>query len=152
MNTQELDMLLTRDPHTRRTFRGVYARDLLPKTKITTFPAAFVANTDPSHKQGQHWVAFYFDVDGRGEYFDSYGLPPWHVAFSNFLQRNASQDWTWNPHRLQHSGTRSCGYYCLLYVALRSRGCSLRDMIDLFGSNTLENDLLVLELIERMYQ
>ena len=42
-------------------------------------------NTDPSHKPGMRWVAFY--LVSKGEFFDSYAYPPDHYqsSFKNFL-------------------------------------------------------------------
>ena len=42
-------------------------------------------NTDPSHKPGMRWVAFY--LVSKGEFFDSYEYPPDHYqsSFKNFL-------------------------------------------------------------------
>ena len=31
-------------------------------------------------KPGEHWIAVYFKNRGRGEYFDSYGLPPTFIS------------------------------------------------------------------------
>ena len=44
-------------------FKGVFARDNLPK--IIYYPASFIANTDKSNKKGEHWLEFYYDIDGK---------------------------------------------------------------------------------------
>jgi len=56
-------------------FCGVFPSDKLPQQPLAK-PSALVVNTDPSSKPGQHWVAFYFDVDNTGDFFDSFGQPP----------------------------------------------------------------------------
>ena len=48
----------------------------MPPKVIDRFPCGFVANTDPSDEPGAHWVAFYFQSERKGEFFDSYGKPP----------------------------------------------------------------------------
>jgi hypothetical protein len=66
MNTLEIDTLLKKHPHSRPVFKGVYARNRLPR--LLNVPSALVGNTDPDHRMGQHWVAIYIDANSRGEY------------------------------------------------------------------------------------
>jgi hypothetical protein len=63
MNTLEIDTLLKKHPHSRPVFKGVYARNRLPR--ILNVPSALVGNTDPGHRMGQHWVAIYIDANSR---------------------------------------------------------------------------------------
>jgi hypothetical protein len=55
--------LLKKHPHTRPVFKGVYARNRLPR--LLSLPLALVGNTDPDHRMGQHWVAMYIDANSR---------------------------------------------------------------------------------------
>ena len=71
MNTDHIERAICQDPSAEAIFTGVYARDKLPKS--IKYPAAMVWNTDPADQPGEHWVAAYFNEDGIGEYFDSYG-------------------------------------------------------------------------------
>ena len=80
MNELQIKRVLETDARTRDTFRGVYARNELPIREPTT--SLYVCNTDPNHKPGEHWVTIYIDSDRRGEYFDSFGMPP---LFNEFL-------------------------------------------------------------------
>jgi hypothetical protein len=73
MNTLEIDTLLKKHPHSRPVFKGVYARNRLPR--LLNVPSALVVNTDPDHRMGQHWVAMYIDANSRGEYYDPTGTP-----------------------------------------------------------------------------
>ena len=54
---------------------GVFQRGRI-KTLIT--PSAYVINTDPHNKKGEHWTAVYIDKKEEGHYFDPYGFPPYH--------------------------------------------------------------------------
>ena len=72
MNILQIERLLKKGLKSKTIFKKVCALDQLEKP---TFPSAYVINSDPSSKPGEHWVAVYFDKRGRGEYFDSYGLP-----------------------------------------------------------------------------
>jgi hypothetical protein len=48
MNTLEIDTLLKKHPHSRPVFKGVYARNRLPR--LLNVPLALVGNTDPDHR------------------------------------------------------------------------------------------------------
>ena len=52
MNTLEIDTLLKKHPHSRPVFKGVYARNILPRQ--LNVPSALVGNTDPDHRMGHH--------------------------------------------------------------------------------------------------
>ena len=143
MNTAEIDSALKQDPMTNKTFCGVFPSDKLPQT-IETYPCGFVANTDPSHEPGTHWVAFYFVSKEEGEFFDSYGLPPNHYksSFKNFLDKH-SYDWNFNDRKLQSNWSDVCGHYCIFYLSHRARGFSMKKIVQLFGNDTMLNDTSV---------
>jgi len=65
-------------------YRGVFACDELPD--VNTRPSVIVVNTDPARKPGRHWICIYFDGDGHGEYFDSFGLEPKRV-FVDYMDK-----------------------------------------------------------------
>ena len=46
MKTFQLAQVLTKDPVTKESFSGVYARDQLSSIKINEYPKSFVVNTD----------------------------------------------------------------------------------------------------------
>ena len=73
--TSELEEILKKIDCTKNTFGGVCPSDLL-LLEVKKYPQSFVANVDTSEKPGTNWVAFYFNDDQHGEFFDSYGLPP----------------------------------------------------------------------------
>ena len=115
MNTSELEEILKKVDGTKNTFGGVCRSDLLP-LEVKQYPQTFVANVDTSEKRGTHWVAFYFMDDLHGEFFDSYGLPPFRYNILNdFLNRNAAE-WTYNRKHLQSLFTEICGHYCIFYI------------------------------------
>lgn len=118
-------------------FLGVFPSNKIPK-KIETFPAAFVANTDPSNKPGQHWVALYFPNAKEGEFFCSYGRPP-HVKF---IPNNCTVN-IWNQKRIQGFLSSTCGQYCIYFLTKRSQGLSMEQIINQFNGNFGENDELI---------
>ena len=89
MNTLQIERLLKKDLKSKTIFKKVCALDQLEKP---TFPSAYVINSDPSSEPGEHWVAVYFDKRGRGEYFDSYGLPPTLIGLDSYMDATPYQD------------------------------------------------------------
>ena len=89
MNTLQIERLLKKDLKSKTIFKKVCALDQLEKP---TFPSAYVINSDPSSKPGEHWIAVYFDKRGRGEYFDSYGLPPTLVGLDSYMMPTPYRD------------------------------------------------------------
>lgn len=125
-----------------RAFIGVFARDeiILPKK----FPAFSIVNTDVSKGPGEHWVAIgYFK--SHIEYFDSFGLPPMHSCFTKGYKKVR-----WNSTCIQSFNSLVCGYYCILYVFLRSKGLSYKSIIKKFSKTDLKNNTSTLfNLLEK---
>ena len=108
-------------------FLGVFPFDQFPLKTLThnyysSSPNAYccIVNTDPSHKPGTHWVAFFIDKTKKKmshlEFFDSYGLPPntYSFKFPSPIQIISNQC------TLQSHDSTVCGHYCILYLYLRS--------------------------------
>ena len=148
MDSQQLTTLLTRDPRTRRLVRGVYARDRLPRDRVG-YPSGFIVNTHPHTKAGEHWIAMYIDGTGVGEYFDSFGLPPLHKAFTTFLARHCVT-WTFNTQTVQAISSSTCGLYCVYYLTMRSRGVTLKQLLRVFDGDLAANDGLVNDVINKV--
>ena len=145
MNTLQLTTQARRDPQLKSVFGGVYASNDLPQ-KVTTYPQAYIANTDESWKPGRHWVAFYFDKDGTADFFDSLGHDPmdYSKTFVTFLESNASTPWIGLGRRLQSDRARTCGHHCLYYLKYRCRGIPMDVIVkDYYTRRVHVNDLLV---------
>ena len=142
MNTLEIERAINQDPSAEAIFMGVFAKDQLPST--LHYPATMVWNTDPADEPGEHWVAVYFDEDGLGEYFDSYGMaPPLH--FEKYMKKH-STNWKWNQVPLQDVWTSACGHFCVYYVIYRSRGIQMEDITDILNGID-HNDQYVMETV-----
>ena len=100
MNTLQIERLLKKDLKSKAIFKKVCALDQLEKP---TFPSAYVINSDPSSEPKEHWVAVYFDKRNRGEYFDSYGLPPTLVGLESYMDAYSLSRWIYvqsqNPYK-----------------------------------------------------
>lgn len=150
MDTAQLEKTLRSDPIIRRQFGGVFASDRLPRT-VQEGKRLFIANTDPAHKPGTHWIAFYFSPSGVCNYFDSYGKEPCMTSFISFMQRNADS-WIYNSTPLQHPGSVVCGQYCVMYGHCMTRGSSMSKFVSLFDINKRFNDLMVMDFIQHHFQ
>ena len=137
MNTKTINKLLKNE----KCYIGTYSRDMLPnQIKENQF---LIVNTDTSDRQGEHWVAIIILSDGKGEYFDSYGLPPLHNEFLDFLDYNCPNGWKFNEVTLQCLSCITCGHYCVAYIKFRCLGHSLSEFVSLFGKDLVFNDELI---------
>lgn len=110
MNSDTIQHLLRHHPLTKCLFNGVYAAD----NHHLCFNAygAYVVNTDPQHKDGQHWIVV-LHLPHKLYYFDSYGLPPAiHIAHSF---KDCGKPIHYHRRRLQGSSP-VCGHYCLFFI------------------------------------
>lgn len=126
---------------------NVYASNCIPM--YGALPIYLVCNLDPDTKPGSHWVAIAVDVNGNGEYFDSYGRKPtgYHL---NFMKRNCKK-WIYNDKRLQNDLTSVCGEYCLVYLFFKFFKKSMLDFVNNFSNNTLCNDLLLRRIFKSIF-
>ena len=131
MDTTQIEQLLRADPYTRDVFAGVYPRDRLPRV-VKNYPSAYICNSQPHGHVGEHWLLIYVDKHGRGEYFDSYGFPPFYQKFVNFLNTQCTM-WKFNEKQLQGLTSQVCGHYCIFYLLHRCRGLSMDTIVNIFG-------------------
>ena len=108
-----------------KNFNGIYAKDQLTPYMIKR-NQFYIINLDDMYSptNGTHWTAFYYD--DRIEYFDSYGLKPPQIISENY-------DYIYNSSQIQGYDTKSCGYYCLLFIYLRSHGDNFYEFIKYFN-------------------
>ena len=129
-------------------FSGVYACDSIPDIK--TRPCAIIVNTDPADEPGEHWVAMIFKQGGRGFFFDSFGFPPLIPKIQDYMIRHAYNGFKYNSTTLQHPDSNTCGYYCIAFIHLWSRGWTLRMFCSYFsgrnGQELIRNDNRLLML------
>ncbi|XP_077170425.1 uncharacterized protein LOC143825879 [Paroedura picta] len=151
MDTLQLKAVLSTNHYTKKTFSGVFPSDWLPKQRLHRRPAGLVVNTHPHNVPGEHWLAIYLEKDGRGEFFDSYGHPPNSPLFPKtivrFLRKNASET-VFQPRQLQASDSVVCGYHCIFFLQLRSKGLSFEQIQELYCDDLAQNDLMVEQFIK----
>lgn len=151
MFQDELQCILESDSYVRPLLGGVYAPDTMPQ--YVNYPSCYVSNTAPSWTSGQHWVAFYFDSYGNGEFYDSLGNPPEHYqpSFKHFMDINCRNQ-VFQRKQIQSSWSSVCGSHCIYYLTWRCRGSSLPDIVNRFSRDTAYNDYIVAEFVNTHYR
>src|SRR6267154_1623485 len=122
-------------------YRGIFACDELPAVKWTSRPSVIVGNTDPASRPGQHWICMYFDEEGHGEFFDSFGMRP-KLAFERYMN-NFCTTWIFNRKQMQSLISRFCGHYCIWYCMMKNRKVTLNELVNVMTKDTGLNDFLV---------
>lgn len=139
MDTLEIVKVMRGHSKTNKYFKGVFASDKLPHTKVKR-PSCFIINTDPSTKPGTHWVAIYFPNKGKPEYFDSFGLKPKIKSILSFISRD-NKGFTYNRKQLQNVFSTVCGNYCCEYLLHRCQGKSKSSFLKKYDTrNTFQHD------------
>ena len=146
MNTLEIDTLLEKHPHSRPVFKGVYARNRLPR--LLNVPSALVGNTNPDHRMGQHWEVIYIDANSSGEYCDLTGRPPIFKGLRE-LDEQTLYDWIYNTVRVKEEGSTVRGHHCIFYLIHRCAGHSMTDVTRLL-ENPVEATTIVQNFVLRM--
>ena len=147
MNSLQIEGLLKKDSQAKKIFKKVCALD---EIEVPSYPSAYVINSDTSDKKGKHWVVVYFDKNRRGEYFDSYGLPPTVLGLEAYMDR-FSLDWIYNRKTIQSLFSNVCGHYWVYFILFRCRNISLHAILSVFTLNLTENDRCVFDFIRELY-
>ena len=134
MNTEQLQCAIKENRCLNSHVKGVYSPDTLP-LRVTTYPSAYICNTDPSHLPGRHWVVFWFRNWTQAEFYDSLGYAPNHYddRFSRFLKDNATS-FRYNDVPLQAKYATTCGDHVLFYVLMKCKHMRLQDIVRLLKS------------------
>ena len=136
MYTSELVELLKKNRFSRRVFCGVLAINQIPIRKINRV-CSFIVNTHESHLPGEHWFAIYVPNVGPIEYFDSYGLAPYHQRIYDFFRVN-KRKFIFNNLQIQDNFSINCGKFCLFYIYFRAKGYTMKQYLKFFNKINLQ--------------
>jgi hypothetical protein len=149
MNSQQLRRILHSDEFTSLLNPTVKSLDEFLSTDLT-FPSMCVVNFDTSNQPGSHWVAVNLTETGVAEYFDSYGDMKPNIQIESKLKIAAS----FKKSTLVFQGFSTvCGQYCLVFLLLRARNYSYKDIMSklLSVDSTQERDAAINEVINMLY-
>lgn len=149
MNSSQLEDLMERE--LGPVFAGVFPRDELPL--CLPVPSAIIVNTQKSYEPGEHWLAFYFDIDGTGEFFDSSGKSPQsYPDLYNFLIQQSDSSISWPSIQVQGFGSSSCGQHCVYYLCNRYWDLPMNKILANFSAvDLVKNDCLVVDWLNDRY-
>ena len=104
--------------------------DQLP-ARVQNRAQSFVVNTDSCDREGAHWVAFHFPIEGPAEFFDSFGRAPetYHPWIRSMLIANGPQ-YKFNTVRVQPEDGDTCGLYCVHFIKYRYRNFTVEDIVN----------------------
>ena len=74
LSTSEILECVKNDEFAKKDFKTVIPYDCLPK--YPSYPSSYVVNTDRRGEQGEHWLALYYDKNGKCTFYDSFGRAP----------------------------------------------------------------------------
>ena len=147
-----MSYLAYEDPILKRYFVGTFPCDMLPKFPDKSRPRAYIVNTDPHDRLGQHWIALWTQ-NNVCEVMDSYGLP-----LDTYPQAQPLRDWLrkhWkyvvtNGTSLQGLHSQACGHYALMFLKTRANGFTMQDFVKNFSDyDRVKNDHHVGELLKQ---
>ena len=146
MNTEQLKCAISCDQNMKETIIGVYASNTIPTT-LSSLPFGLIVNTDPKHRTGRHWVAFFVEEKDTVECYDSHGSSPadYSIHLKLFMKRFKHVIVNGKP--IQSNQTNVCGQHVLFVLMCRVRGYTMRDITDQFTLNFLSNDEFVYNIL-----
>ena len=150
MNTTQLLCALNCDSHLKHWNFRICSIDTLPSTIKTPF--TLIVNSDFAAGRGKHWFAILIQSNDVGEFFDSYGNHPsyYGIHIWNFFKKYCKY-LIYNNVKLQSNDSYVCGEYCLLYIMMRVRECSMYDFQKMFTNECFINDLFVYDYVRSMF-
>ena len=125
---------------------GVFGRNEIPQLHGRK-KWGLIANAEPNWNTGSHWVLLYgsnemnndrpvaFFIDPLNKPLEFYG-PEFALALSDF-------DVTTLNSAVQHKNSVLCGAYCLLFYYFLVRDIDLSNIVEMFCSDMIRNDVIV---------
>jgi hypothetical protein len=136
MDEAQIEFYLRSHPHTRASFRGVFARDELPAKLEPS--SIYIVNYSLRKSKGTHWILLFMTPNSVPLYFDTAGLPPFFPEFTRLL--NKYPLFIYSKHQIQSSDSMSCGRFVILMAVYLSRGRSLYESRSIFSSKLQDNE------------
>ena len=141
LDTIDIDYVLKKDI-TKKEFIGVFPSCEIPKSEMKRY--FFITNTDTHDEPGSHWTAWMVEND-KVEFFDSFGRSPVNYQMPHYYKHYVlGKRVSYSSLRVQNFSSKTCGYFCVFYVYLRSLGFDYEFIVRELG-NLDNNDEIVVE-------
>lgn len=128
-----------------KNFLGVFSANTIPKKLTLLKEFSIVCNLSKVGEKGSHFVTIVVQPNVT-LYIDSLGLPPFVPEICSFLQQLRRQLF-YNPHQIQDSSSKFCGFFCILFVLYFS---STATPLIFEEKDLLSNDTLCVKKIKEM--
>lgn len=142
METSEFKLYFEKIPHLINHFLGVFPIDKLP-SKINK-KQFFVANLDPSYKEGSHWICFIRLNGIECEIFDSLGVKIESIL--PYITFNQKLTFLYNSTPVQSLTSTLCGKFVVTFLIERmlNQTMDFNDLLeDIFSLDLSANDAKV---------
>ena len=136
MDNYQIKRKVGNDPR----FSGVFCPEELPE--LEKRPVGMIINLDKCGGEGTHWVTYWINKDGSGEFFDSFGRPPNNRIIKNYISKTC-KELTYSQTTLQHADAETCGMYCIFYLKHKLQNKSMNDILQHFTKIPLLNELII---------
>ena len=94
-------------------FLGIFPRELM-KPESKRYPQALIVNTSPADEPGEHWCGMYWDINGKGYFFNPFGSPP-EPEWIDVL-RDGNGTWEFISLNVQPKMSIKCGLYVMSFL------------------------------------
>lgn len=148
MNGHQLMHIINFDPYMRKRWKGFAALDTPGCMGVgTSLPAFYLLNTDKESGDGKHWCVAYIEDRKKMEFFDSFGFPPELYGLERLFPAG---EIVYNPRMVQNLEAVTCGAHCLFFAYLRSRGYSMRKVLNVYDEqDCARNDEMVSNFVQQ---
>lgn len=149
MNSIQLTRIISRNPITSSNFLGVCPSDNMIHSR--TMPYSFISNTDRHDQKGSHWNAWFVDINGIVNFFDSFGRSPRDTMFpQSYRSYVKNKRFRYNPKILESLNGITCGHFCVFMLYYRSLNIDLKHIYNYFGNDLNYNDSVVFNFVKNL--
>ena len=128
-------------------FMGTFPSDQVQIQK-SSYPQAFIVNTEPSTSAGEHWTALIV-TDKKCLFFDPLGCEMLNVSLLKTLRNAGITMYKYNNCQIQSIFSNNCGYYCVAFILSFVCGYSYPRFMSNFVTKIKQNDLICFQFIEK---
>jgi len=75
-----------------------------------------ILNTALSNSEGEHWCSVYWDIQGKGYFFDPLGQSPPPEWMGWLKRKSINKQWTLFMYNVQPKLSMKCGLYSCLFL------------------------------------